>query len=166
MPAEDFERNLAQMGTPNLREWWESSGSLPCLLHCTSQGLRLREIPPPLCSSAFLIWAQPHFTSQFRSYTVHSGLVDMYPQHLQASAPVPLARTTLPPFCASPVSAFPEHLLACPGQGWLSNLNWLRQVPAFFFQGLTTCALCGPSLRTQEPIQSSHSSLAFGPEGA
>ena len=47
MPAEEFERNLAQMGTPNLREWWESSRSLSCLLHCTSQGLRLREMPPP-----------------------------------------------------------------------------------------------------------------------
>ena len=90
----------------------------------------------------------------------------MYPQHLQASAPVPLARTALPPFCASPVSAFPE---ASPGLPWTGLAQQSELAPpgaCIFFQGLTTPTLCGPSLGTQEPIQSSHSSLAFGSGGA
>lgn len=94
MPAEGFERNLAQLGPQSqsmVGEPWDSL--LPPTLH-TSRTWDLGRSPLPWGQSPGLVFHglpdlapasycyAPHRTSQLRSYAVHSGLTDKHPQHL------------------------------------------------------------------------------------
>lgn len=80
MPAEGFERNLAQLGTTVPEHGGSALGLSSASYIAQEQDLGLREKPPPLgCLlalyfMAFLIWPQPHLPSQLGFYCVYSGL--------------------------------------------------------------------------------------------